>query len=121
FLESTPLQVHFDFPEAVPPRSVSGAFRRHLLLLVKEALQNVVKHAAAKQVRMRLALAEGRLELSIADDGRGLPPNGSTASGHGLPNMRHGVSELKGSFELISQPGHGTEIRVIVPLASPAK
>ena len=47
FLASTPIQVTFDFPQTVHPQKVSGLFRRHVLLVVKEALQNVVKHTDA--------------------------------------------------------------------------
>jgi len=118
FFSSTAVEMQLDFPEVVPPLAVSGLFRRHLLLLVKEALQNVMKHANAKQVRMRLALRDSILGLSIADDGCGLPVNGLARTGNGLPNMRHRVAELAGSLELISRPGEGTEIRVTVRLTT---
>ncbi len=116
FLEATPIQGQFDFPEAVPDRIVTGLFRRHLLLLVKEGLQNVIKHAGAHHVRLRLALPGERLELTISDDGRGLADAEGSARGNGLPNMRYRVSELNGSFDLRSAPGQGTEIRIDVPL-----
>lgn len=120
FFAATSLRVRFDFPETVPPRSVSGFFRRHLLLLVKEALQNIVKHASASQARVRLALNDGRLELRIADDGCGFSPNDANGngshSGNGLANMRQRVAELHGAFHLQSEPGHGTELHVSIPL-----
>lgn len=124
FFAATSLQVRFDFPDAVPPRRVSGVFRRHLLLLVKEALQNIIKHAAASQVRFRLAHSDGLLELRIADNGRGFSLKNETGNGsadgphpgNGLDNMRHRVTELNGTFDLQSESGKGTELRVSIPL-----
>jgi signal transduction histidine kinase len=114
--ESSSINVHFDFPETVPVHQVSGAFRRHVLLLVKEALQNTLKHAAAKNVRIRLRQDNEVLHLSVSDDGRGLPVEEPNRSGNGLTNMRERVTELYGSFELLSRPGGGTEVRVSLPL-----
>ncbi len=116
YFQPPSVRVQLDFPEAVPARPVTGLFRRHLLLLTKEALQNVAKHAGASRVSLRLALAGDHLELSVADNGRGLPGNGETPFGNGLTNMRQRVAELGGSFDLKSQPGNGTEIRVTAPL-----
>ncbi len=117
FFALSPVQVDFDFPETVPPITVTSLFRRHLLMLVKEALQNVMKHAAAKKVRVSVALHDSSLKLSILDDGRGLPSN-SERLGDGLANMRHRVVELDGSIDITSRPGAGAEIRVTVPLTT---
>lgn len=116
YFQLTSVRVQLDFPEAVPARPVTGLFRRHLLLLTKEALQNVAKHAGASRVALRLALAGDQLELSVADNGRGLPGKGETPFGNGLTNMRQRVAELGGAFDLKSQPGNGAEIRIVVPL-----
>ncbi len=117
FFELSPVSVQFDFPEALPPLKVSGLFRRHLLMLVKEALQNVMKHALATKVRITLRQDNGHLQLCIADDGRGLTAKGADKRGNGLSNMSQRVTELNGHFELVSPPGWGTEVRVRVPLA----
>ena len=65
---------------------------------------------------MRLVLWDNRLELSVADDGGGLTPGNVGVRGNGLSNMQHRVSELQGSFDLVSPRGGGTEIRISVPL-----
>ena len=113
--KEAPITVRLSFPECVPSRAVSGVFRRHLLLLAKEALQNVIKHAGATLVQVRLVLAPDCLQLRITDNGRGLEEPSPGASGNGLPNMRHRVCALKGSLEIKSHPGEGTEIQVLVP------
>lgn len=116
FFAPTALELGLEFPEGVPARTVTGLFRRHLLLLVKEALHNVAKHAAATRVEMRLTLESDNLELRIADDGRGFPMDGESRWGTGLANMRQRATELNGTFDLHSTPGKGTTIRVLVPL-----
>ena len=94
----------------------NGLFRRHLVLLTKEALQNVSKHAEARHVTVRVTLPNGRLELSVTDDGRGLPEEPERPFGNGLHNMRQRVTELKGTLEIVSHPGGGTAIRAVIPL-----
>lgn len=116
FFAESSTHVRFDFPETVPPQTVRGHFRRHLLLLVKEALHNVMKHAKATAVQMRLAAYQERLELEIADNGCGLETAQTANSGNGMANMRHRVAELKGSLALTSQPGTGTRIKIVVPM-----
>ncbi len=116
FFADSGVTVELNFPETVPSRAVTGLFRRHPVLVLKEALQNVSKHSGAKRVSVRLALAERSLELSITDDGIGLGTKPKARTGHGLGNMRQRVVELKGTLELNSPPGKGTQIRIIVPL-----
>jgi len=119
FFAAASVPVRFEFPETVPPRRVTGAFRRHLLLLVKEALRNIVKHSGAHEVCMGLALSDGALELSITDDGRGfgeLNGNNGGHGGNGLINMRQRAAELNGSLTIESEPGKGTQIRATIPL-----
>jgi two-component system sensor histidine kinase UhpB len=72
-----------------------------------------VKHAQASLVTIRL-LRQGRyLQLSVADDGHGLPPTPSN-SGHGLANMRRRASTLGG--DVAYEPTQGGGLRVVVQL-----
>jgi signal transduction histidine kinase len=115
FIAATDLRARFDFPESVPAGAVSGLVRRHVLLILKEALQNVVKHAAARRVRVAVTLEDRHLRMVISDDGRGLPEGGGRRFGNGLVSMRSRVNELGGTFEISSQPENGTELKVRVP------
>ena len=58
-------------PGHLPPLPLSADVRHNLFLAVKEALNNIVKHAQAREVRLRLIQEHGRLTLVIEDDGRG--------------------------------------------------
>ncbi len=93
--------------------------RRHLLLACKELLANAARHAQATRVELVLALAPGRLELCVSDDGRGFDPL-ARRGGHGLEALAQRASAVRGRVEIDSGPGRGTRVRLFVPLSSPA-
>ncbi|HEX2047840.1 MAG TPA: PAS domain S-box protein [Acidimicrobiales bacterium] len=83
--------------------------------LAREALSNVVKHARASTVRIRLDIAPDRLELEIADDGVGFD-TGASRPGHlGLKTMSERAAGIDGRLDVVSAPGGGTAVRVTVP------
>jgi signal transduction histidine kinase len=85
---------------------------------MQEAITNVVKHADARTVRMRLAFEARRVRLSVIDDGRGfaVASDFQVYGGHwGLLGMRERASQVHGKLSLRSTPGHGTELVLLVP------
>ncbi len=114
-LEDTPVVPHLEFPATVPDHRVSASFRRNLLLVVKEALNNVIKHSQASEVHVQLHLADGRLHLRIEDNGQGLA-GPRRPGGNGLGNMERRIRDLGGEFTLESQPEKGVRIRCTLPL-----
>ena len=100
------------------PVPLSRHAQRELLRIAHEALTNVVKHAQARRVEVRLAYDERTLTLSIRDDGRGFDPQAAAgiSTGHfGLAGIRERAS-LLGQLQLDAQPGRGTEVTVMVDL-----
>jgi ligand-binding sensor domain-containing protein/signal transduction histidine kinase len=112
----TSVELNLDFPHILPGKSVSGLFRRHMLLIVKEALQNVMKHAGATVVRVELSLLPNGLKLLVSDDGRGFDTGRSYPVGNGMANMEDRVRQLHGSLKINSHLRKGTELHVFVPL-----
>lgn len=93
-----------------------------LYRIAQEALGNAAKHSEGKKVEVRLTRADGRVCLSVSDDGVGCTPNQiARAGGLGLINMRERVLQLNGTFEFDSEPGHGTTVRVTVPFRTDSK
>jgi nitrate/nitrite-specific signal transduction histidine kinase len=82
--------------------------------IIVEALNNVVKHAAATRLALQLTQAGGYLHLCIADDGRGFDL-AQTKGGMGLRNIRERVARLSGRLSLDSTPGGGTQLEVVAP------
>ncbi|HWF84957.1 MAG TPA: ATP-binding protein, partial [Vicinamibacterales bacterium] len=90
--------------------------------ILQEGLVNVRKHSGAQHVLVRTAAADGRLRLSIEDDGRGFPFSGRLSQAQ-LAALHQGpavimerVRELGGDISVESRPGHGARIEVAVPL-----
>ncbi|MDP1768131.1 MAG: response regulator [Nitrospirota bacterium] len=84
--------------------------------ICQEALINVVRHAEAKEIRVRLEVLEGALRLEIHDDGQGIPPEAITASTSlGLLGMRERAEAVGGTFRIVGLPGQGTTVTVRVP------
>jgi two-component system sensor histidine kinase UhpB len=101
----------------------AGAARIHLFRIVQECLTNVVKHADARHVFIRLHVTEtgGRpaIVLRFRDDGRGFDPK-QPRRGFGLPGMRERVAGLGGRFDLDTAPGKGVAVEIHVPTGEPA-
>lgn len=99
--------------DRLPPEVESVAYR-----IAQEALANVARHAAASAVTVRLEGGEGRLRLSVSDDGRGFDPPRHAADpppGLGLSGMRERVLTVGGWVEVVSRPGGGTTVDVHMP------
>lgn len=91
--------------------------RRQLYLVFKEALHNVVRHAAGSRASVSLAVLAGHLRAEIRDDGRGFTEAEQAARlGHGLDSMRARAARLGGQLEVHSTPGAGTRLVLLVPL-----
>jgi two-component system sensor histidine kinase DegS len=92
-----------------------------LYRIVQEALQNVQKYARGSQALVRLASQNGQLHLSIRDDGPGFDPHEvvrrAGRSNWGLMSMRERAELIGARFSVASSPGHGTEVRVVLPIA----
>jgi signal transduction histidine kinase len=87
--------------------------------IAQEALTNVVKHAGAERVEVRIAdpdSDEGHVLIEVTDDGRGFDP-GDADRGFGLLGMRERVTLVRGELELQSRPGKGTTVTARIPVA----
>jgi signal transduction histidine kinase/ligand-binding sensor domain-containing protein len=109
------VRVDVSGPETVLPQDME----QHLLRIAQEAVTNVVKHAGANRIAIKLHTEARKLNLRIQDNGRGFetPDVFSSLGGHfGLIGMRERAERLGGELHLASHPGEGTEVEVTVPL-----
>jgi len=90
-------------------------FRRHALPIFKEALHNVVKHANATEVQIRVSRSGGWFEFFVKDNGRGMDGR-RRFSGNGMKNMRRRAEEMGGQIEFDSAPGLGCILRLRAPI-----
>ncbi len=88
--------------------------------IVREALSNVLRHASASHVELRLRCEEERLALEIRDDGHGFDTTGATRGDgpHGLANLRGRAELLGAELDVRSAPGRGTALSLTMPVAA---
>lgn len=106
------------------PDGIDPVLESELFWLVKEALNNAMKHAQAKSLRVVLDAEPRRLILTISDDGKGfvVPPLSEPPQGHqhtGLHRMWVRAQALHGDLAVQSTPGQGTHLRIAVPYTRP--
>ncbi len=101
--------VEHAFEADVEEHALDMERRRELFLAFKEMLANVVRHAAARRVTIRLALRRRQLLLEVRDDGRGFDPAASPR-GLGLASLRRRAARLGAVLDLDSAPGRGTRV-----------
>jgi signal transduction histidine kinase len=90
-----------------------------LLYIAREATSNVIRHARASTVTMRLATIDHELVLSVRDNGRGFDAQAAESQlGNGLRNIRDRSRAIGGTLSIASEPGQGTTISVHVPCES---
>ena len=103
--------------EAPPEREipVGADVRREVLLVFKEAVNNVVRHADCRHVRITLDVAHGRLTMTIEDNGRGFEED-DHGDGHGLWSMRQRIASIGGTLAVTSRPRGGTRVSCCLPV-----
>jgi signal transduction histidine kinase len=120
FFESTSVKCRLEMPATLSRLVLPAEIRHDLFLVVKEAMNNVLKHAQATEVRVRMAESATGVEIEIEDNGRGFEPGAGSAGrrGNGLENMRKRMEHLGGGFRLASTPGQGTKLEFAVSVNS---
>jgi ligand-binding sensor domain-containing protein/signal transduction histidine kinase len=119
YLRPAGIRLRLDQPESVPRHPLSSEERHNLFMAVKESLSNIVKHAAAREVWVRLQLKEGQAEILIEDDGCGFNADSSHSGRNGLANMRQRLHNMGGRFEIGKRLPTGTAARFSLPLRPP--
>lgn len=120
FFAGTSVRCRLDIPMDLPALSLPSEFRHSLFLIIKEALNNSLKHAGATEVRIRVSEVGPEVEITVEDNGRGfdLEKVAALHRGSGLRNMRERAESLNGRICLESTPGQGTKLAITVPLTS---
>jgi signal transduction histidine kinase len=118
YLAETPIRLRLDLPVSIAPRPVPAEVRHQVFLVLKEALNNVVKHAEAHEVLLQMKPGGQDFTIALADDGIGIrvDPTLGSPTGNGLQNMHQRIHQVGGTFAIGPRPGGGTEIRLVVPL-----
>lgn len=104
YLTQNGIQCRVQIPDDLPDVFVTGEFRRNIFLSVKEALHNVVKHAAANEVSITVE-TDQQLRIIISDDGKGFTAQALRPFSNGLSNMQQRTKSLGGRTEMTNEGG----------------
>jgi signal transduction histidine kinase/ligand-binding sensor domain-containing protein len=115
FLGQNNVLVEFNASEILGEIKLDADVRRNVFLIFKESLNNVVRHARAGKVIIDLTVVHNNLRLTVTDDGVGFDA-AQNFDGNGLLNMKRRAADLKGIFEISSEPGSGTKIVLEISL-----
>jgi len=120
FLRLAGLRCEVDLPTQFPPCVLTPEQRHNLFLAAKEALNNVVRHARASEVRFKIEATEADLRILVEDNGvgfNGAPPRNGA---EGFRNMRQRMKEIGGECRFEAAPGRGTRVAFSFPLPARA-
>jgi len=111
--EAREIDYSIDIQDNINAVKLPTAYRQHIYLVLKEAINNLVKYAQATQAAIRVGYDQRVLELSIRDNGRGFDA-ARESGGNGIPGMRRRAELMGAELEIRSLPGEGTTISLKV-------
>jgi ligand-binding sensor domain-containing protein/signal transduction histidine kinase len=118
YLAVAGLRYRLETPPQLPATPITPEVRHNVFLAAKESITNVVRHAQASAVSLRLRLDHASFTFEIEDNGRGianLDPKAAQTR-NGLRNMRKRMEDIGGTFYLGPAPEHGAVVRLTAPL-----
>ncbi|MBS1634945.1 MAG: tetratricopeptide repeat protein [Bacteroidetes bacterium] len=107
YLSDFPLELETRIPEHLPVLNLTKEAYRNIFFIVKESLQNIVKHARATRVDLSVKADEHGLEIIITDNGIGMDLQSLTAKGNGLRNIQTRATAVGGRSDIQAKPGKG--------------
>ena len=109
--EQTQLRCRFHVQDLPHTVQVSSQTRHNISMAVKEAVHNIIKHARASEVTLRISFSDGVLDVAVRDDGSGFQP-ADNVSGNGLSNIKQRLHNIGGNSFVESQIGQGATVRI---------
>ena len=117
YLQLADISHRFDVPANLPVADIAPEVRHNVFLAFKESVNNVVKHAQASSVNIRLRLEPDTFTIEVEDNGRGLAGQPEKSGRNGLKNLRKRMEDVGGNFFIGPATGRGTLVRLTAPLA----
>jgi two-component sensor histidine kinase len=103
-MENYPGKFTITLPDKIPDIQINGEARRHIYLIVKEALHNIIKHSGADKVEVVIS-CDDKLRIIVSDNGKGMSTDENSSGGNGMKNMRQRMQQLGGAFFIKDKEG----------------
>jgi signal transduction histidine kinase len=114
FLDDAQLMLSFEAENLPLEKEIDGSVRRNIYLCVKESMNNIVKHAKAHKITVKIDTNTEGLKINIKDDGKGIDAEHISILGNGLKNMQKRMQDIGGQF--LIHNNNGTEITLSYPI-----
>lgn len=114
-IEAAGIEYDLFLPADIPAVKLDNQTKYHLYLLFKESVNNSVKHSKAETIEITFQLSGKQFGFSVKDNGVGFDPTDNT-HGNGIHNLFSRAREIDAHISLISEPGSGTHIQLIIQL-----
>ncbi len=114
---STSTNIKIDFIENISNIAIEKKIEVHIYRIVQEALSNILKHAFASKIEIKIFMVDGVIELTIRDNGKGLVLNEETQlKGNGISNIKERINLIGGKIKFKSAINKGTSIFCEIPI-----
>ncbi len=114
FLQTARINCRLELPDQPPKWTLSAEMRHNLFLVTKEALNNIVRHAQATEVLLRVTISDRSLNVLIEDNGRGFEPDRRHPSADGVRNMHQRMETIGGRCDISSKHQAGTRVALFL-------
>ena len=114
YLDNFDMDYNINVATDIPSTEVSGVKRRNIFLVLKESINNVMKHAKATSVEINIRFENEHLLVEIVDNGKGIDSEKLNQFGNGLKNMQRRMESIGGSFAILNHKG--TTVKLEMPL-----
>lgn len=116
FFHDTPIRCRFDIEKNLPALPCDISVRRNLFLAVKEALNNILRHSGATELRLSVCQDRNGIRIVVSDNGRGFDPSTLDGEGNGLENMKQRATDAAGTFGIRCDESGGCTVTLAAPL-----
>ena len=116
YLSSTEIEFIIDIPDTIPLHFIHAELRHNLFLVIKEAVNNIVKHSGADTVTLKITLEDYFFVLQLEDNGKGIDFARVDQFSNGLENMKKRIEDFDGNFEIVNTQPAGTKIKIKLPI-----
>lgn len=117
-LDATNIQLHYEIEDQAEESLQSVLARKNMLLICKEAVNNVVKHSKATEIHIKMKQQEEHILFEVFDNGKGIDTS-LLERGNGIGSMRSRTAQMNGTIKFLTgEDGRGTRIICRIPIAS---
>lgn len=122
YLEEAGITCNIHFPESIPTIPITTELRRNVFLILKESLNNILKHSESTEVEIDLTITDNNFSITIKDNGKGIENINSLSRGNGMGNMKKRAEDSGAIINIDSNEGAGLKISVNnIPFKNPTK